>query len=790
MTGLESNVFPILNAAELVSFYRLLKIRGLDKDQPEYYQNRQTLIRKLSFARRQPVTIVERDGEPLLVLPAGTPDPPSPFRLVRTAVYFDPIEGEHKLDFMSRDAASEEIARRFLQFLLRGPLADDPRLWTPAAGRPFFQRHGAERVGRLSRYIGFSVNVIATVEAGIALRIDVGHKVVAFDPLPLRMSREDFRRVKGQTFIYHFGHSWFEIHPNALSTLNASEEHFFENGKDWRLIDYIAEKSRKPIPPELASLPHDASVCYYQSNNREQRSAPTGLCYRVFDTNPDEVRRSHGDTLLRPGERRSLIHGFAATYLQGLRFGQFNLKLSDTPFRPPQKMFRVPDLEFGNDRVLSVRGTDHANQISLDRLGRSRMDLLRDTKAGFAVREPLDRQYLFLPQSVQDSFGPAYLVDLTATVNELFPQPGGYKPILVAYNDRGPRTFVQQGKAILEAAEQNCRQPGYALVMIHHTEDRRLRQHDQLAALVTRDLQRFDLKPSVNHSLTPQEAYEHVVPRDGATYYRVRQARESRFRGYLRAVALNKILLNNERWPFILATPTTADVTIGIDVKNNTAGFTVVSNSGRLVRTVLSESSQKEQLLESQVKKYVSEILRQEAREPFVTLSKLVFHRDGRIWPQERSGIRKAIEALKHDGVLPPDVSYSVLEVSKTSIAPVRLFDVSGLNGAGTRVDNPQVGYYWIATEEDGYLCATGNPFSRHGTVRPLHVRFIEGTIPFEFCLEDLYYLTALTWSRPDDCTRYPITIKLNDRRLGDDASEFDRDALEFSDAELTEEVS
>ena len=248
--------------------------------------------------------------------------------------------------------------------------------------------------------------------------------------------------------------------------------------------------------------------------------------------------------------------------------------------------------------------------------------------------------------------------------------------------------------------------------------------------------------------------------------------------------------MNNERWPFILATPTTADVTIGIDVKNNTAGFTVVSNSGRLVRTVLSESSQKEQLLESQVKKYVSEILRQEAREPFVTLRKLVFHRDGRTWPQERSGIRKAIEALKHDGVLPPDVSYSVLEVSKTSIAPVRLFDVSGLNGAGTRVDNPQVGYYWIATEEDGYLCATGNPFSRHGTVRPLHVRFIEGTIPFEFCLEDLYYLTALTWSRPDDCTRYPITIKLNDRRLGDDASEFDRDALEFSDAELTEEVS
>ena len=47
-----------------------------------------------------------------------------------------------------------------------------------------------------------------------------------------------------------------------------------------------------------------------------------------------------------------------------------------------------------------------------------------------------------------------------------------------------------------------------------------------------------------------------------------------------------------------------------------------------------------------------------------------------------------------------------------------------------------------------------------------------------ELCLQDLYYLTALAWNRPNDCSRYPITTKLNDRFLGEEATTYDSDAL------------
>lgn len=276
----------------------------------------------------------------------------------------------------------------------------------------------------------------------------------------------------------------------------------------------------------------------------------------------------------------------------------------------------------------------------------------------------------------------------------------------------------------------------------------------------------------------------------GNPFYRVRECKRGRLFGYLRAVALNKILLTNERWPFVLATPLHADMTIGIDVKEHTAGFTVVSRDGGLIRTICRDSSQQEQLLPEQIKKYLVEIVRKESAESGDQVRSLVIHRDGRLWDVERPGVHQAMKILKDDGVCPFDAKLAILEIPKNSQARVRLFDVTEEARRRTWVENPQVGSYWIVNQNDGYLCATGRAFPRKGTVRPLHVRHIEGELAFDDCLEDLYYLTALTWTRPEDCTRYPITIKLTDRRLGEDASEYDADALELYESESEEEIA
>ena len=222
-------------------------------------------------------------------------------------------------------------------------------------------------------------------------------------------------------------------------------------------------------------------------------------------------------------------------------------------------MFIIPDYEFGNSRIVSVRRTPNAQNVSLDAIGRTRAELLRDPDAGFYTRDRLERQYLVLPQSVADSYGKQFHADLTRVVDELYPQGGGYDPIVVTYNDWGPRTFVEQGNAIRAVAEQHCSKPGFALVMIHHTSDRRHRQHDQLAAMVVRELRKLDVFAAVNHSTMGHACYEMAHDRNGEPFYRVRGDKRGMFSGYLRNVALNKILLTNEKWPFVLATPLHAE---------------------------------------------------------------------------------------------------------------------------------------------------------------------------------------------------------------------------------------
>lgn len=787
MTGLETNIFPIENLTELTSVYRVYKIRGLAQGHPQYFQNRQTVVRKLSYALKSPVAVIELDGQPHLVLRDDAPEPDSPFPLVRATVYFDRVPGVRQLDFTARNPENDAISLRFLQFTIQAPLSADNRLWQPGSGRPFFQKSSAQEISGLLRYLGFSVRAVTTPNGGLGLCVDLSNKIVSGTSLAQHLSSSDFRRCRGQRCVYHYGHKWYEIQLRELSDLNASEYLVPRNGDRLPLLEYIAAESRKPLPKELATLPHDSSVVLYPTNMDELRGAPSGLCYPIFGTDEQRARAFQESTTIPPQERRRLIRVFVSDYLRSLRFGNVVLRVSENPVDVPQRMFTIPDYQFGNSHVLSVRGTKAAQHVSLDQVGRTRAALLRDKNAGFYTTDRLDRQYLVLPQTVADSFGPQFSKDLKATVEDLFPT-GGYDPIVVTYNDRTSRTFVDQGRSILSAAQQHCTKPGYALVMIHNTDDRLLRQHDQLAAMVVRELRKLDVCAAVNHSVVGHECYELVSTQKGDPFYRVREAKSRKLSGYLRNVALNKVLLANERWPFVLASPLHADLTIGIDVKQNTAGFTFVGRHGSLVRTICRESKQKEQLHPDQVKKYLLEIVREEAKDSSTPITTIVIHRDGRLWENERAGILSAFESLKSEGLVSATARLAILEIPKTSQARVRLFDVTDGGNGNPWIANPQIGCFML-NDADAYLCATGRAFPRRGTVRPLHVRYIYGDIPFEDCLEDLYSLTALTWTRPEDCTRYPITIKLTDQRLGEDASDYDSDALEFHESEPLEEM-
>ncbi len=785
MTDIETNIFPILNLNDLKLQYDTYRVRNLRRDQDEYFQNRDSLTRDLSYRLKVPVLVVERQDGPYLVVPGNAANVPEKFPLVRTYVYLDKVESGIPLDFNVRSPENDAICLRFIQFMIQAPLFRNNRLWQPSSGMGYFEKTPFEQANGVGRYRGFGVRAAITPSGRIGLCVDAHSKYVRTASLPVHLSRLTFRQFQGQRCVYRYGHQWYEIRIETFSDLNVSEEQIRTAEGPVSLLEFIARESRKPLPAELANLPHDASVIRYRNNRGEDRTAPSGLCYLVCDTHENTL---HQGAILPPHIRREQASRFVGEYLTDLRFNDIAARVSREPEGTEQRFFRVPDFEFGNGRKLSVRGTPGASQVTLDALGRKRIDLLRDSRAGFYVKERFRRQYLILPQSVWESWGERFVADFRQAVDNLYPEGGGYKPEIITYKDRGPRTYRDQGKAILEAVGDRFMESAYALVMLHPTTDRKVRDHDLLAAMVIRELRKKDIFAAVNHSEVGERSYVMVSGKDGTPRYEIRENQRSRFMGYLRNVALNKVLLTNSFWPFVLATPLHAEVTIGIDVKNQTAGFTVIGKNGSSVKSYFHTSRQKEKLLKVQVLTHLAEIIRDEKTRLGRPVKSVVIHRDGRCFQSEMDGAAAAIDKLKKEGVVAVDGTLTILEISKSAPVRLRLFEVQRHHGAKPIVQNPQVGLYTIINGNEGFLCSTGRAFRHPGTVQPLHVRCILEGIPFVEALEDVYALTTLAWTRPEDCSRYPVTIKLTDRWLGEEASEFDEEALRY-EAEQNEEI-
>jgi hypothetical protein len=98
-------------------------------------------------------------------------------------------------------------------------------------------------------------------------------------------------------------------------------------------------------------------------------------------------------------------------------------------------------------------------------------------------------------------------------------------------------------------------------------------------------------------------------------------------------------------------------------------------------------------------------------------------------------------------------------------------------------ITNPIVGTYEILGN-DAFLATTGEPYRFVGTSNPLHITKVSGGMRFEDIIEDIFYLSNLTWTRIDFCSRLPISIKMTDIRLRKIAGEYDKDALRFDSQE------
>lgn len=775
----ETNIFKIENFEELSAQYRIFDIVGLNSSSDEYEANLQHLVRKLSFTLKNPVIAIERKTQPKLVVRDESnilEKLPSEINLTRITIYLKPTSDVLVLNYLNYTELTKDICLRFLNFDLQNHLNKFPELWQPGAGRPFYFKH-ADMFGKVGIHNGFAARFIELPTKEFGVLIEPTRKFVLSQPLPSHLTRDRFAPYKGKHFVYHFGHRWYEIKAEELHDLNASEYKYQRGTSTVSLIDDLRSQTGKPHPKELADLSNDTSVIFYRDNSHNLKGVPSSLCYLVPDSEDPTVSDLHDRSILGPQKRREEIKRIQNRFLDKIQFGTTNLLSVKTPFMVPKKLFQVPDFEFGNNAILSVRGTEHARKTDTFNLGKARKTLLLDSIHGFFSAGPFDRQYFVLPESINDSMGKAFLEELKKTVERMYPSGGGYNPIIVTYDDRSQNNYIEMGWRIINTVKSAFKGEGYGLVMIPDYSRQRKRKHDELAALIIRELQDIGIFASIIHTETVRDSF-YLTDKESHPVYKIKDNRLPKLIGYINNVAINKILLTNNKWPFVLRTSLFADLTIGIDVKAHTAAFTSIDKLGKEIRTDFCSSKQKEKLSAQQTYAKLKVLISKEAKGSSDHFKRIVIHRDGKIFDTERKGILSAINDLIKEDIISPSIELAILEIAKHSSATLRLFEVTMQSGASEKVDNPQIGSFVIMNTAEAYLCSTGREFFHKGSTNPLLIRYDYGTLDFEKVLEDFYYLTSLAFTRPEDCSRYPLTLKITDRRLSEVASDYDTEAL------------
>ena len=766
--SLETNLFRFTGLEKLNTVCRLYAIRGLSKDHEEYHENRSAIAKILSYRMRNPATTIEVDDEPYLVLRDGDDEPPSPLQLVRGVAHFDRVDRMLTLDFRNPSHETADICRRFLQWAIDTSLYSDPNLWRPGAGRPFFEKKPRVTENGIDVFRGFSIRVVRIADKEYGACVDVVHRYVSHNPLPEKISKIDFRGIKGSSCVYRYGSQWYEIKLHEHSGLTISD--YMIDGKS--LGEYVELNARGSTP-----LSPNTDALKYFTNTGDVRAAPSGLCYLSYDTKDPRVRRMHRYTVPPPHIRRSAIHDFVKRCLGSVKMGSQEIKITAEPVRVEMKLFSPPDLLFGRGKILSCRGSPDSIQCTLEDLGKNKLAMLSDPSAGPYSINPLEQQYFIMPESLAEGSGKALFSEMKRIVDSILPSEVKYDPDIITYDDSGERTLAAQGKAILAAVDSHSSTPGYGIVMIHEMSIRRPRQQDQLALAMMRKLRDRGIYASVIHSTSCERCFGHdsQITSSGSP--------RGKASSYLMNVVLSKVLITNEKWPFVLSTPLHADLVVGIDVKENTCCYTVIADRGRDISTRLYTSSSKEKLSKNQVQTTFQKLLGELAG-GFGEIKTISIHRDGKLYSSEIAGIENAVKLVSRQSLgigISSDVKLTLVEIPKTSAASFRFFDVRDDQADRPQVRNPRIGCYHSLNDTDTYLCTTGYPFSRQGTARPLHIRIIRSGMPHEQITEDVFSLTSLTWTKPDDCLREPMTIKLTDIRLEEHAGTFDEDAIDYS---------
>lgn len=761
---------------------------------PEGKTFHENLHKVKNFVNREygtPVAIIRRGESRFLAVAAETKKKPLPTEIdvpilqglaAQVRLLPDSLQTLNLANLNTREESS--IATTFLGFELRGYLRNNRALWQGASAFLYYTKRPLDvirqngRTPHVTIYPGFSYRILNIPGTGLCLAVDIIHVYTDTRTLAQRLETgDDWRELIGRHFVYEFGPQWYFAQFQEVAKHSIKEACFPhpQTGNNTNVFDYTLEKWPNSQLPRLRGLkPSDQTFVYNYPGQSSQFQGAITLARLRYQT--DEVGGLHRMAILDPAPRLESIRSvIAAHFDRKTSLGNTSIQFSHEPLAVPKKVFHIPAQLFGNNRKLPSPG-NRPREADINQMRQKRAIWLRDEKIGSLTRTGISNQFLLTPLSLanDEALLDRTREDLTEAINQVMPMP--YRPTPVIWDDREARTIPQIKKALAEPIRQ-MEQAGIACALVILPEKWSQAQTGKYRRHIKKLLYQRGIRTKC---VQAKKLLSHLEPGDNG--YQVIKGKARKYASYLFNTAMD-ILVTSGFWPWALAEPLNYDLYVGVDVLNNTAGFTFLAANGTICRFQPSTSEQEEKLSAEQMaeillknlREIIPRILRQTGKLP----CHLVLGRDGRSYDTEIEGLHYTIKKLQEESLLPSGVQVSVVEIHKSNAARLRMF--AKLQGGS--IVNPMVGSYY-AFDDWGVLCTTGYPGLPGGTADPIVVEVVDGDLDIEKVLRDIYWLSILAWTKPDGMQSNPIIIKLADDWLESIAAETSKDEELFDPLE------
>ncbi|UHG94675.1 hypothetical protein LQ777_29195 (plasmid) [Spirosoma oryzicola] len=786
------STFEIANVHDIDFSYKLIPTSlpftlGSDADR---YRELQNMARKVRSETQGPAVIVTREGKKFIAIPAD--------RQLKGDIVCKTLFGVQRLSLASNAIAYSlkikgcsdeelELIIQFLEFEIRRQIKALGFLVEDKAGRFFFKTNKfSPPAATIEMLEGFGMKVIADGPDRLFICLDIIYRYVGKQRLSEIINIRNVNRLQhillrrrkiGLRVLMMFGDYWYPV--EIISFGNRIDQQEFEDkqGNIRNVYEYtLTETKHHRFDVKSLVKPEDLSVIYCYPGRRGSMSPRHGaasLMRILYDTHDNDVKSLHRQAILPTPKRFGRIDQ-KIKLLKRLTFNNKPLTITPEPTNETLRELRIPSLKFAGNHIFQIGRLYDENKLTLQCLGEQRRKWIQ--KYGFLGGLDDSPQYLFMPESsndfeVKEDMLTAFQADFVRNTSRLASTFTDFNDVIKFKFDSN-LSATEQVKLIEQAADEAGVTAGRALVILPSLGRRTTHLIRQLHHCLKKKFAERDLLFQSASYERIAGFYEAFADADAGVEYRLANSEESyKFESYLFYLSVAYLLVNRV-FPYALEKPLNYDIYIGVDVHDRNGGLVFFYRNGENIFfdtfdvPPKNKHTRSEKLTEQQLYDKIYAKLKRHIPMVCQNPNGIILERDGRSHGNEVSALLRVINDLHNEGLLDKNtIKWAVVDVHKQSSIPLR---VAYNYNPERPMELPRIGTVKRLGPDghDAFLFNTGFPFKIRGSVRPLHLNFVEGTADFDKIIEDVFAQTMLAFTAPDRPSALPITIKLLDMFL------------------------